>query len=65
MSIDRQRIEAVRFLEAHGFRFSPAEGWTGGHLPASVAASEHRALMGQADALQGCAREDRELKDIV
>jgi hypothetical protein len=36
MSIDRQRIAAVRFLETHGYRFNPVDGWTGGQLPTSV-----------------------------
>jgi hypothetical protein len=56
MSIDRQRIEAVRFLEAHGYRFNPADGWTSGHMPASVATLDamHSALMRRADALEGC-----------
>jgi hypothetical protein len=68
--IDRQRIEAVRFLEAHGYRFSPTDGWTGGQLPASVAILDamHGALMRRADALEGCTEgsdEDAELEDIV
>jgi hypothetical protein len=28
VSIERQRIEAVRFLENHGHRVNPADGWT-------------------------------------
>ena len=70
MSIDRQRIEAVRFLEAHGYRFKTADGWTGGQLPASVATLDamHSALMRRADALEGCAvglDQEAELEDIV
>ena len=70
MSIDRQRIEAVRFLEANGYRFNPADGWTGGQLPASVTTLDamHSALMRRADALEGCAEgsdEEAELKSIV
>jgi len=68
MSIDRQRVEAVRFLEAHGFRFSPTEGWTGGQLPASVAVLDamHSVLTRRADALEDCAvgsDEEAELED--
>ena len=70
MSIDRQRIEAVRFLEAHGFRFRPTEGWTGGQLPASVAVLDamHSVLMRRADDLEGCAvgsDEEAELEEVV
>jgi len=70
MSIDRQRIEAVRFLEAHGYQFNPTDGWTGGQLPASVAILDamHSALMRRADALEGCAAgsdEEAELEDLV
>ena len=68
MSIDRQRIEAVRFLEAHGFRFSPTEGWTGGQLPVSVLDAMRSALMRRADALEGCtegSEDEAELEDIV
>jgi hypothetical protein len=70
MSIDRQRIEAVRFLEARGFRFSLGSGWSGGQLRASVTVLDamHSALIRQADALEGCAAgsdEEAELEDLV
>lgn len=68
MSIDRQRIEAVRFLEAHGYRFSPAEGWTSGQLPVSVLDAMCSALMRRADALEGCtegSEDEAELDHIV
>jgi hypothetical protein len=66
MSIDRQRIEAVRFLEANGYRFSPADGWTGGQPPASVVILDamHRALMRRADALEGCAEGSDEMAEL-
>jgi hypothetical protein len=68
--IDRQRIEAVRFLEAHGYRFNPADGWTEGQLPASVTILDamHSALMRRAAALEGCIEgsdEEAELEDVV
>ena len=70
MSIDRQRIEAVRLLEAHGYRFNPADGWTGGQLPASVAILDamRSALMRRADPLDGSTKgsdEEAELKSIA
>ena len=70
MSIDRQRIEAVRFLEANGYCFNPADGWIGGELPASVTILDamHSALMRRADALESCTSGldgEAELKSII
>lgn len=74
MDVDRQRIAAVRELEALGYAYRGGE-WL---APASVAAAPlpltaeadpmHGALMRRADALAGCTEgsdEEAELKAIV
>ena len=74
--IDRQRIAAVATLEALGFVFSVAEGWTApanaatpAGLPSTAEADAmHAVLMARADALDGCAEgspEETELKSIA
>lgn len=74
--IDRQRIAAVATLEALGYVFSVAEGWTAPANAATAAAlwstaeadAMHTVLMARADALDGCAegsQEQTELKSIV
>jgi hypothetical protein len=74
--IDRQRIAAVATLEALGYVFSVAEGWTApadAATPAELlspteADAMHTVLMARADALDGCAEgspEQTELKCIV
>ena len=59
--IDRQRIAAVATLEALGYLFSVAEGWTppaapmpAGLLSTAEADAMHTVLMARADALDGC-----------
>ena len=74
--IDRQRIAAVATLEALGYVFSVAEGWTAsanaatpaGLLSTAEADAMHTVLMARADALDGCAEgspEETERKSIV
>ena len=74
--IDRQRIAAVATLEALGYVFSVAEGWTApvnaatpaGLLSTAEADAMHTVLMVRADALDGCAEgspEETELKSIA
>lgn len=60
----------MRFLKAHGYRFNPVDGWTGGQLPASVAVLDAMlgVLMRRADALDACAEgsdNEAELKVVV
>jgi hypothetical protein len=59
MDIDRQRINAVRTLEALGFRCRNGEWLTGDLYATALFTAEadamHGALMRRADALAGCA----------
>ena len=74
MDIDKQRIAAVRALEALGYTYqggqwlSPA-AVTGAPFPfAFEADAMHGALMRRADALAGCtenSREETELEEII
>jgi hypothetical protein len=72
MDIDRQRIEAVRKLEALGYCYRSGE-WvppSGPGLSSLTAQADamHRALGERADALMGCTEcspEEAELKAIV
>jgi hypothetical protein len=71
MYIDRQRIAAVRALEAIGYRFHGGE-WlppAGAPVPFTWEADAmHGMLMRRADALAGCTEgsdEEAELKAIV
>src|SRR5262249_38118185 len=74
--IDRQRIAAVATLEALGYVFSVAEGWTApanaatpaGLLSTAETDAMHTVLMARAGALDGCGEgspEETELKSIV
>ena len=68
--IDRQRIEAVKLLEANGYTFSLEHGWTGGTIaPFGIGAADTMCalLMRRADALAGCteAPEEAELAAIA
>ena len=74
--IDRQRIAAVATLEALGYVFSVAEGWTSpakAPTPAELmstaeADAMHTVLLARADTLDGCTEgspEQAELKAIV
>jgi len=73
--IDRQRIAAVATLEALGYAFSIAEGWTEpanaatpGLLSTAEADAMHTMLVARADALDGCTEgspEETERKCIV
>jgi hypothetical protein len=73
MEVDRQRIAAVRALEAHGYTYRRGE-WlapagTAAALPLTGEADAmHGALMRRADALAGCTEgsdEQAELTTIV
>ena len=73
MNVDRQRVAAVRTLQALGYLY-----WEGEWIPPATAAepvsllaeadAQHAALMRRADTLAGCTEgsvEEAELKGIV
>ena len=70
-TIDKQRISAVAKLEALGYTFSLADGWTqcaGTALTTAESDALHAILMRRADALQGCTQgspEEAEHKAIA
>jgi hypothetical protein len=74
--IDKQRVAAVTTLEALGYTYSVADGWSPptdaqgvGTLRATPEADAmHSILVHRADALQGCTEgspEEAELKSLV
>jgi hypothetical protein len=73
-NIDKQRVAAVRKLEALGYSYQDGE-WMTASAPAAagpqslmttVSEAMHLALVRRADALEGCTSEDEaELKVIV
>jgi hypothetical protein len=73
MDIDRQRVAAVRTLEALGFRFQAGEWLPPATAPTPLswlvnADDLHGALMQRADAFAGCTEgsvEEAELKAVV
>jgi hypothetical protein len=69
-TIDRQRIAAVRFLERMGYRFEAMEwvaapGGAAQGAPLAEADAMHALLVAQADKLDGCSEDDRELGPIA
>jgi len=67
-TIDRQRVAAVRKLEAKGYVFREHD-WTGPAIPAAFEADAmHALLVLRADAIEGCKEnspEERELAMIA
>ena len=75
-TIDKERIAAVAKLQALGYTFSLADGWTPPGSSSSAASASrtadadamHAVLMRRADMLQGCtegSQEEAELESIV
>jgi len=65
--IDKQRIAAVRKLEAMGYVFHEHD-WTGSMIPCTEADAMHALLVARADVLEGCTEkspEEGELEAIA
>ena len=73
MSIDRQRIEAVRVVEALGYKYvggkwAASSAFKGTTLLSAEGDALHALLVGRADELMGCTEnsdEERELATIT
>ena len=64
-TIDRQRVAAVRLLEAMGYVFRGHE-WVGPAIPATFEADAmHTLLVLRADALEGCAENSDEARELA
>jgi hypothetical protein len=74
--IDKQRVAAVATLEALGYTYSLAQGWTpptdgqrsGILFSTTEADAMHSILVHRADALQGCTEgspEEAELESVI
>ena len=64
-TIDRQRIAAVRTLKAMGYVFRDHE-WTGRAIPSTFEADAlHALLVLRADALEGCAENSEEARELA
>jgi len=64
-TIDRQRIAAVRTLKAMGYVFRDHE-WTGPAIPSTFEADAlHALLVLRADALEGCAENSEEARELA
>ena len=67
-NIDRQRITAVKVLEAMGFTFAGGE-WQPPGSPATVTMHEadamHALLVQRADALEGCTENSAEEQELA
>jgi len=66
--IDRQRIEAVRFLEAQSYTFEDGV-WkpppSGGGLPAPEGDAIHAMMVRRVEAITGCAGHEVELESLM
>ena len=64
-NIDKQRIAAVRKLEAMGYVFHEHD-WTGPAIPATFEADAmHALLVLRADALEGCPENSEETREFA
>ena len=64
-TIDRQRIAAVRTLKAMGYVFRDHE-WTGPAITSTFEADAlHALLVLRADALEGCAENSEESRELA
>ena len=64
-NIDRQRIAAVRTLEAMGYVFRDHE-WTGPTISSTFESDTlHALLVLRADALEGCSRNSEEARELA
>ena len=66
-AIDRQRVEAVRFLEARGYTFEDGS-WkppAGGAQPALEGDSIHDMMVRRVKAITGCAGHELELESLT
>jgi hypothetical protein len=65
--IDRQRVEAVRFLEAHGYAFEDGH-WKHavGSPPATLEGDAiHAMMVRRVEAIAGCAGHEAELEALT
>jgi hypothetical protein len=65
--IDRQRVEAVRFLEAEGYAFEDGR-WRpalGGTQPTPEGDAIHAMMVRRAEAITGSARHEVELESLT
>jgi hypothetical protein len=65
--IDRQRVEAVRFLEAQGFTFEGGS-WkppAGGAQPVLEGDAIHAMMERRVEAIAGCAGRELELESLT
>jgi hypothetical protein len=61
-TIDRQRVAAVRLLEALGYVFRDHE-WVGPAIPSTFEADALHAL--RADAIEGCTENSEEARELA